>query len=644
MSNLGVELAYLSQWFMTIFATNCPLHILFRIYDIIFAEGAEETIMRVALALILTNEQRIMAMTELEEVLSLLLGRSLWDPYMSDPDFLIDEIARLSNVVTGQELDTLHEQFVTKSETGAREKTVRSLGFSSGLRFLDGLWSSSPNAGKSAALSPSGNNLREMSGHAPKRSVSKRSITTIDSSVGSGSGADSLLSNEGSTSTTATEVEREVERGSATTFKSSRTARGTDDHSLHEQVEGLLLALSEVQREAAQTAAHLQEERERKENMTEIVHRLRDLVYQKDQAEEVIKKERRQTMPSRVAYNHAETVIKDFNRKSILLNSVARSVSLNNLGQTTPDAELQDSLSRLCAILDGDEGTTGSETGSYFDGQQCHNDRVVRPKRRDSSVRFQLMARIPSERSVGRGSFRNRKSSDMYLGSPATTPGAEACLTPGVETLDYWPEATMFDYAQDSASPITPLTEHPIRPRHSSLQAREIIATAGDKPQGDEAILMELVNAKTREATAIHERDEMKVALDKIKKQQDAQIAREKEWSGKLAELESMIKAQQTSHSSDMARVLAAQQATHDAELAKLKGSISKGRKPSVLPMLEVRAERSNSLWPTSPGPEPTTPTRAAANGEPPASSGGSWWWQKTAKQRSVSTGNAALT
>ena len=156
---------------------------------------------------------------------------------------------------------------------------------------------------------------------------------------------------------------------------------------------------------------------------------------------------------------------------------------------------------------------------------------------------------------------------------------------------------------------------------------------------------MELVNAKSREAMAIQDRDEMKVSLDKIRRQQDAQIAREKEWSAKLAELDRMVKAQQEAHSAELARALAAQRQAHDAELARSKAGMAKSRKFSLAPNLEVRTERSNSLWP-SPGPspgDPTTPTKAGSSEEPPNSAGGSWWWQKAVKQRSVSTGSASM-
>ena len=86
----GIEPAYLSQWFLSCFAVSCPLSMLFRIYDVIFAEGATETVMRVALALMRRHEERMLATEEFEEVMSLLLGREMWDCYGGDADELVD--------------------------------------------------------------------------------------------------------------------------------------------------------------------------------------------------------------------------------------------------------------------------------------------------------------------------------------------------------------------------------------------------------------------------------------------------------------------------------------------------------------------------------------------------------------------------
>lgn len=79
LESLNVEPVYASQWFLSFFAVACPLPMLLRIYDVIFLEGACETLMRVALSLMQRNEKRILACTEFEDVMQLLLSRSLWD-------------------------------------------------------------------------------------------------------------------------------------------------------------------------------------------------------------------------------------------------------------------------------------------------------------------------------------------------------------------------------------------------------------------------------------------------------------------------------------------------------------------------------------------------------------------------------------
>lgn len=91
---LHVEPVYVSQWFLSFFAVACPLPMLLRIYDVIFLEGACETLMRVALSLMQRNEKRILACTEFEDVMQLLLSRSLWDTYV----FMITQIQNCTDL------------------------------------------------------------------------------------------------------------------------------------------------------------------------------------------------------------------------------------------------------------------------------------------------------------------------------------------------------------------------------------------------------------------------------------------------------------------------------------------------------------------------------------------------------------------
>jgi hypothetical protein len=79
MESLHIEPIYVSQWFLSFFAVTCPLPMLLRIYDVLLLEGASETLMRVALSLMQRNEKKILTCTEFEDVMQLLLSRSLWD-------------------------------------------------------------------------------------------------------------------------------------------------------------------------------------------------------------------------------------------------------------------------------------------------------------------------------------------------------------------------------------------------------------------------------------------------------------------------------------------------------------------------------------------------------------------------------------
>ena len=81
LESLKVEPLYVSQWFLSFFAVTCPLPMLLRIYDVILAEGATETLMRVALSLMQRNEKKLLGFSEFEDVMQFLLSRSLWDTY-----------------------------------------------------------------------------------------------------------------------------------------------------------------------------------------------------------------------------------------------------------------------------------------------------------------------------------------------------------------------------------------------------------------------------------------------------------------------------------------------------------------------------------------------------------------------------------
>ncbi|ORY02640.1 RabGAP/TBC, partial [Basidiobolus meristosporus CBS 931.73] len=71
---------FASQWFLTLFAYSYPLQLVLRIFDIVFAEGAPETIMRISLALLKCNQDKLLAMEEFEDIIG-FLSSHLFDTF-----------------------------------------------------------------------------------------------------------------------------------------------------------------------------------------------------------------------------------------------------------------------------------------------------------------------------------------------------------------------------------------------------------------------------------------------------------------------------------------------------------------------------------------------------------------------------------
>ncbi|KAL1896944.1 hypothetical protein Cpir12675_002593 [Ceratocystis pirilliformis] len=115
LESLQVEAAYVSQWFLSVFAVTCPLPMLFRMYDVLFAEGAHETLMRVALSLMKKNEERILACREMEDAMQLLLSRGLWDCYHYNADEFVTDFVALSDAVTREKLHALEEAYLQQA-------------------------------------------------------------------------------------------------------------------------------------------------------------------------------------------------------------------------------------------------------------------------------------------------------------------------------------------------------------------------------------------------------------------------------------------------------------------------------------------------------------------------------------------------
>ena len=274
---LQVEPTYVSQWFLSFFAVTCPLPMLFRIYDVIFAEGASETIMRVALSVMRKNEEKIIACTEFEDVMQLLLSRGLWDCYHYNADEFVNDFVSLTGIVTN---DTLQALKVSYQESRDASNSPSSDVGSAASRFLGRLWSGTSSSTKSANLSP-GLTAPARPVSFLRRSNSKQSIASTLNSVEGGS--ESIMS---SGSTVATTVSRDSSNTDSSSIRAhsvvpSVKSSANNDKNLHGQIEDLLTALSEMQRDHAILATQLQKEREEREEDHRAVRLLLDGLRQK---------------------------------------------------------------------------------------------------------------------------------------------------------------------------------------------------------------------------------------------------------------------------------------------------------------------------------------------------------------------------
>ncbi|CAO3590623.1 unnamed protein product [Absidia cylindrospora] len=109
---------FASQWFMTLFAYKFPLDLVFRMYDMIFAQGLE-VILKFALALLKRNETHLLQL-DFEHLLD-FLKNGLFEEYKDDERQLVQD-ASAWNIPRKQfvQLEKEHKARVTKDEQNAK--------------------------------------------------------------------------------------------------------------------------------------------------------------------------------------------------------------------------------------------------------------------------------------------------------------------------------------------------------------------------------------------------------------------------------------------------------------------------------------------------------------------------------------------
>ncbi|KAI2468897.1 rab-GTPase-TBC domain-containing protein [Annulohypoxylon bovei var. microspora] len=517
LDELQVDPAYVSQWFLSFFAVTCPLPMLFRIYDVIFAEGASETIMRVALSLMQKNESRILACTELEDVMQLLLSRGLWDCYHYNADEFVDDFVSLSSVVSREKLAQLEQGY--REEKIASANAARTADVTTAAsRFLGRLWTTSTSSPRSGNLSPGLTApLRPLS--MLRRSASKQSLASTLNSMEASSA--SVLS---TVSTDATTLSRDSSNADDASFREStpivtkqHSSRNAADKNLHTQIEDLLTALSELQRNHALLATQLQQEREERDEDRKAVKSLLAGL-KKTGNERTSTAENDNNTDDKTEDNEEEGNKADEDRLSMLVEAVEGRFHVDE-GQKRRSSslltksQLRDELSRTKDNLRIEMSKT-----------QGFNRRIEELGQEANTLREQIRESHLHVRNLHQDKQRlERQVHTMRVRASAETPGSTA------EPAGWFSSGTNLTAGTAGGSGTnnglrelklgrsksTPNTQSAFASRSGSLvrtQTEPVTSSEHD------SLIMELVHAKTAEAVARQEADEYKQKLESLRK------------------------------------------------------------------------------------------------------------------------------
>jgi hypothetical protein len=547
---LQIEPAYVSQWFLSFFAVTCPLPMLFRIYDVIFAEGASETIMRVALSLMRKNEEKILACTEFEDVMQLLLSRGVWDCYHYNADEFVNDFVSLTGVVTHENLQALEQSY--KESQAANTVASETVG-STAARFLGRLWAGSNGSTKSTSLSP-GLTAPSRPVSFLRRSPSKQSIASTMNSI-DGGGSDSMLSS----TTEATSISRDSSntdgssiRGQSVVFPAAASvSKSNKEKNLHGQIEDLLTALSEMQRDHSILATQLQKEREEREEDRQAVRSLLDAL-------------RKKTSSETVATSGSETsieTVKPVDPDAELEEEAAEEETAKpepTLGEDleadllVASAQLTtDDLSRLLDVVEERFAPVNNRRSSMLQTKSQLRDELARSKEqliievsraqdfsRQLSEHKQEISNLKDEVKEGHTHIRNAHADKQRMEkqihdlrarrSTATTPDGSK------DNDSEWPSRhsnhgglreLKLGRTNSNRSQAPTFSKRTSSLNTTAIAAREsetpspISTTSEMKQDVDfDALVLDLVQAKTAEAIAKQEAEEAKSKLESLKK------------------------------------------------------------------------------------------------------------------------------
>ncbi|KAF3917442.1 hypothetical protein ABW21_db0207556 [Orbilia brochopaga] len=510
LDDLGIQAEYATQWFLSFFAVTCPLPMLLRIYDVIFLEGAPETIMRVAISLLRRNQARLLASNEFEEVMQMLLARGLWDTYKCSADDLVNDFTGLTGMVTREGLVELENKFKKEhSDDGPlpfqaakpQENSVQAVA----ARFLGRFWAiqspreSTPPINFGALPVPSA--VSRPNSTIIQRTTSKQSLATMNSVDGAASEFSINGQPEG-INVSITSVDDQRNSNKSATSSSARKNKETD---LHNQIEDLLVAMGALQREHAAKVDELQNLQQERAEERRLSKRLIALVVQPepstDDSSEIAE------ICSQLVQNFDEG--DDLSRPRRSYNDVLEELERARERLVQEISRAKDLQSQL-ADRDGEI--------NRLKGQVSES----RAQWQDSQKERQRL-----EKSIGE--LKARKEQPKHVAADHdhhdASPPAEAEQTNGLRAfrLNRTNTSTSMTTTGNNGNNRTRQTPASApaayNKRSSSLGIQPLLqSTDNQAPASADALLLELVQAKTAEATARQEAEEAKAKLEAMRK------------------------------------------------------------------------------------------------------------------------------
>ncbi len=459
---LKVEPLYVSQWFLSFFGVTCPIPMLLRIYDVLLAEGASETLMRVALSLMQRNQKKILACKEFEDIMSLMLSRSLWDPYACNADDLVSDFVGLTGFVTRESLQALEKTFKeAKSEdTVARITSLPDLQAAAS-RFLGRFWAGSHSSSKSVNLSPAVN--------------STSSVRTVETALPP---------------------------------SHDRKMVSKEDKDLHSQIEDLLTAMSDLQREQALLARELQKEREEREEDQKVAKSL--LEHAKSQEMEL-----KEILDTNESNRDSSTTDRPDDNSDATTQLIAQAEQRFSLVESK-----RISIMQTKHQLREDVAYWKSQFDT--ESKRCHDlsRRLDEQEKENSSVKDQLRdARARLQDSHREKQRLERQVQDLKSRKTVQETSSETTDSQAMNDRDRSPAPTGLRELRLGRTDTMRSQSNPAYSRRtSSLLTQSVLSTENNAPAAEETLLAELVKAKTSEALARQELEEVKGRLDSLRK------------------------------------------------------------------------------------------------------------------------------